>query len=187
IILVVILVCHFGFTQIKSKKACKINTNQICRLLYDSTGDSNPAEKFEEGILKVSKSLNLYPELSDKSISELSEIEKIKIISRFFNDNNNCLICGNDTSLKIRNNEHILKRSISSNMPHLLRKALETENYDIDYNFYEIVNGKKETILDFIDKILSNEDLMRTYDKEELEDLMDMIEDSGGKRGKELK
>ncbi|MEL6562426.1 MAG: hypothetical protein AAFQ94_29925, partial [Bacteroidota bacterium] len=101
----------------------------------------------------------------------------------------NVLICGNDTHGKIRDSEHILKRSIAYDGTHFLRRILETEEYagKVDYNFYEIVDGKKETILDYIDKILNDENLMIVYDKEELEDFIDMIEDSEGKRGSELK
>ena len=157
----------------------KVHINAYCRKLYDCTGVESPGQCFEYAIVK---------KYGNKEPKELNQSQIADIVSQFLNENQNVLICGNDTHVKIRDKEHILKRSIAYHGPHFLRRILETEEYagKVNYNFYEIIDGKKETILDFIDKILDDEDLMHVYDKEELEDFIDMIEYSGGKRGSEL-
>lgn len=145
----------------------------LCRCLNGSLRVDDPATKFERAILK---------EIG----VDVNHPNKEKIISEFFNKNNEKLNCGKETTNGWREREHILKRSISANMYHFLQKVGSSRKYSIDFNYYEMVDGKKETILDYLDKILADDDLMEGYDRDELEELVGMIEDVGGKRGDEL-
>ena len=111
---------------------------------------------------------------------------KEQIISKFFNENNACLICGDDTDNYIRVNEHLFKRSLARAEHTYLIHIANHPKYEIDWNFYEIVDGKKETILDFLDMIFNDPDLAEDYDLPELNTLRGVIEENGGKRGREL-
>lgn len=111
---------------------------------------------------------------------------KEKHISRFFNENNSKLICEDDGSDFIRANEHILKRSLARSEHDFLLHIANSSKYEIDWNFYEIVDGKKETMLDYMDMIINHPELSEEYNIPELKSLMRVIEQDGGKRGREL-
>ena len=57
------------------------------------------------------------------------------------------------------------------------------ENGDVDFNAYQIVDGKKETILDWVDKWVAS----GRGDKDELLDVSSALADElGAKRGNQL-
>ena len=111
---------------------------------------------------------------------------KEKYISKFFNENNSKLICGDDNDTYIRENEHILKRSLALGEWDFLDHAANSSKYELDWNFYEIVDGKKETILDYLDMIIGDEELASEYDVDELKTLVSTLEAEGAKRGSQL-
>lgn len=111
---------------------------------------------------------------------------KGKYVSKFFNENNHLLICGDDTDFYGRENEHIFKRMLALSEHEFLVHAANSEDYEIDWNFYEIVDGKKETMLDYIDKIINDSELALDYNIPELKTLIRTIKARGGKRGHEL-
>lgn len=150
----------------------------LCRCLNSSVRHDDPASKFERMILLEIENIKFG---EGKSYSS-----KEALISDFFNQNNPKLMCGRETRGSWREREHILKRSISANMYHFLEKVGSSREYSMDFNYYEIIDGEKETLLDYLDKILADEDLMEGYDRDELETLVHMIENDGGKRGREL-
>lgn len=115
--------------------------------------------------------------------------EKEKHISKFFNENNAKLICGNDNDEIGRETEHILKRCIALGEHNFLVHVANSMKYNglFDWNFYEMVDGKKETILDYIDKILADEEWAFEYDVDELKELVVVLEQADAKRGSELK
>lgn len=113
--------------------------------------------------------------------------DKEKIITKFFNENNALLICGDDNDTYIRENEHILKRSLALGEWEFLDYVANSNKYNgFDWNFYEIVDGKKETILDYLDMIINDEELASEYDVDELKTLIGVLEEAGAKRGREL-
>lgn len=149
--------------------------DKCCKSLYLKGWSSNPVSGFEKSLLKH---MGLPTNTPDKE----------KHISKFFNENNHLLICEDDEDESIRPNEHILKRSIAIGRYHFLNHAVNTSEYDdMDWNFYEIVDGKKETILDYLDMVMADEDLALDYDIPELKSMMLTLEEAGAKRGRELK
>lgn len=102
-------------------------------------------------------------------------------------DNNFKLICGNNSDEYIRKDEHVLKRFLArSEHEYLIHMANSVEYDGFDWNFYEMVDGKKETILDYLDMIFNDPDLAEDYDIPELKTLYRTIKQNGGKRGPEL-
>lgn len=110
--------------------------------------------------------------------------QKNSIITNFLNENKNRLICPrNKTRIKSRE-MHLFKAALLDGVIDLFDEILlEEEEYNIDFNGYEVTNGKKETLLDFIeDLIAQNHD-----DVAELDSIKDVIIELGAKRGKDLK
>lgn len=147
---------------------------KICGKGYLTWPSVDAIEKFENSILSYLG----FPE---------STPNKEKIISKFFNENNSKLICNDDSDSYIRPNEHILKRSLGRAEHDFLKYIANSSKYEIDWNFYEIVDGKKETMLDYIEKIINDPELAEDYNIPELKTLVRTIEGRGGKRGHELK
>lgn len=176
-----ILFSNFGFSQenceqAKNGKLSTENTlaRDMCRKGYVHWSSSSPIKGFEKSILRYLG----YPE---------DDPEKEKHISAFFNQYNACLICDDSADIYIRENEHILKRSLALGEYNFVYYAAKSNKYKLDWNFYEIVEGEKETIIDYIEKIINDEELASDYNVLELKTLVSYIENSGGKRGKKLK
>jgi hypothetical protein len=107
-----------------------------------------------------------------------------QVMSSFLNKYKQELVCPKDQSRKNSRDLHIYKTAILGGVIDLYDEILlNTDEYDIDFNAYEIVDGKKETVLDYIDKCL----LTGQFDNDELELLKDDIIEAGAKRGDEIK
>ena len=119
-----------------------------------------------------------------KGIGKNEDDHNINIyVSNFLNKYKNQLICPKDEYLQDNRTKHLYKSAILKGISALFDEILLNEDeYEIDFNAYEIVNGKKETILDYLDKLI----LTENYDKKELQMIQMDIEDLGGKRGIEL-
>lgn len=105
-----------------------------------------------------------------------------KAVSRYLNDNKNNIICLVH-SLLTNPEKLYTKKAIQDGVIDLFDEILlDDELYEIDFNGYEIVDGKKETILDWIDIALE----MPGQDRAELLSIEEVIVDLGGKRGSEL-
>lgn len=149
-------------------------TEKICGAGYINWSSTDSIGNFEAALLRHLG----YPK---------DHPDKEKIITKFFNENNALLICGDDNDTYIRENEHILKRSLALGEWDFLGYVANNPKYDgFDWNFYEIVDGKKETILDYLDMIINDEELASEYDVDELKTLIGVLEESGAKRGREL-
>ncbi len=148
--------------------------DKVCTSLYIRGHNSSPVSAFEESLLKH---MGLPTDIPNKE----------KLISKFFNENNSKLICEDDVDEYIRENEHVLKRSIALGLYHFLSHAANSSEYELDWNFYEIVDDKKETILDYLDMIIADKELALDYNIPELKSLMLTLEEAGAKRGRELK
>ena len=146
---------------------------KLCSIGYAQWSGSEPVTGFERAILRhLGKPTN--------------DPDKEKHISKFFNENNSKLICNDSADVYIRENEHILKRSLALGEYNFLNHAANNSKYDLDWNFYEMVDGKKETILDYLDMIIGDEELASEYDVDELKSLITSLEEDGAKRGSEL-
>ena len=105
-------------------------------------------------------------------------------VSKFLNKYKNELICPPDKIEKDNRSKHLYKSAILKGITDLFDEMLlNDDEFKIDFNMYEIIDNKKETLLDYIDKLIAS----KNYNKEELQLIQMDIEDLGGKRGNELK
>jgi hypothetical protein len=148
--------------------------SKACAIGYDNWSDEEPVVAFERALLK---------ELG----TTYDDPQKNNIISKFFNDNEEKLICEDDSDESIRDNEHIFKRSIARGEHFFIKHVAKSDDYEINLNFFEMIDGKKETILDYLDKILvDQESAAEEYDVDELLLLREYLEENDAKRGNEL-
>ncbi|MEL0643208.1 hypothetical protein V6251_02365 [Olleya sp. Ti.3.14] len=147
--------------------------SKICSYGYCTWGNTNPTDEFDRAILR-------------EVGTDLNDPDRKKKVSDFLNKNSHILICGDDGVEGIREREQLLKRSVSSGFYGYLQQLAIDKTYSVDFNTYEIINGEKETLLDFIYLIINDVDLAEDYNILELEALADAIEEKGGKRGKDL-
>ena len=107
-----------------------------------------------------------------------------KIVSDFLNDNKQNLICNPDKAAKDNRFKLYYKSAMLKGITDLFDEILlNDDEFSIEFNMYEIIDNKKETLLDYIDKLIAS----NHYDKEELQMIQMDIEDLGGKRGIDLK
>ena len=170
----IILNSLFGFGQNDSKELISLET---CGNLYGSLGEgSETGRKFERNIL-----YQLGFELNVKN--------KEMIVCDFLNKNAKVLICEtNDDVDSVRRREQILKKCVGIQYNGLFSYMEKNGKYKgkIDFNVYEIIDDKKETLLDYVLKIYNNEELLEEYDEDEIVDLIRIIKLFGGKKGEEL-
>jgi hypothetical protein len=73
---------------------------------------------------------------------------------KFLNDNKQKLICPNSGGIKAK---HFYKRMFQLSLDEFfIDYIIDPEMKDLDLNAYEIVDGKKETLLDYIGKKIKN-------------------------------
>ncbi|MDO7138145.1 hypothetical protein [Algibacter lectus] len=147
--------------------------SKICSLGYGSWGNTNPTNEFDTAILREVR-------------SDLNDPKRKKKVSDYLNKHSHILICGDDGVEGIREREQLLKRSVSSGLYGYLQQLAIDKEYSVDFNKYEIIDGEKETLLDFIYLIINDEELAEDYNVYELEGLARSIVKRGRKRGKDL-
>ncbi len=105
--------------------------------------------------------------------------------NNFLNTNNQSLVCPpfNGGSEKYPA-QHIYKRLLAADLEETFNEYFfELEEGDVDFNAYEIVDGKKETIVDWAEKWIS----LGKGNPEDIKDIVSVLEDEfGAKRGSEL-
>ncbi len=122
--------------------------------------------------------------LKDIGASEsLSEEEKNKKVTWFLNTYKNELICAPNHLKRDDRPLHLYKTAILDGVIDLFDELTDDDLYQIDWNSYEIIDGKKETVIDYLDKVLNGV----FSDNEDLEMLREDLLDMGAKRGKDLK
>jgi hypothetical protein len=147
---------------------------RVCGASYLAWNGSTPVRTFERVIL-------------NEIGTTFDDPERFKKISDFINNNNKFLICVNETVPNHRKREHVLKRAIAfQNYSYLNHLAENEDLYSIDLNFYEIVDGKKETLLDYVNMIIADPEKLNDYDEDGLYELRDMFIEMGLKKGSEL-
>ena len=115
-----------------------------------------------------------------------------KLVAAVYNKYADCFICRDKPTKFTRNPEHFLKRVVSLGMYETILYDFllyDEDEYPIDVNTIEILpNGEKETLLDYIDKILADPEVSKKYDVKEILDLRGLIiEDFGAKKASDLK
>jgi hypothetical protein len=145
--------------------------NLLCMDIITATNFGFQEERFKKIIL------------DGLGINENSENVN-QVVSSFLNKYKQELVCPKDQSRKNSRDLHLYKTAILDGVIDLYDEILlNTDEYDIDFNAYEIVDGKKETVLDYIDKLIKT----NVHGTEELELLKDDIIEAGAKRGDEIK
>tara|TARA_R110002051_G_scaffold59843_2_gene109785 strand:+ start:106 stop:654 length:549 start_codon:yes stop_codon:yes gene_type:complete len=88
-------------------------------------------------------------------------------LTKFWNENSDKFICFDEGSTKYtRTPQHFLKRIVDLGMHKTVFYDFllsDPEGYAIDVNTIEIYNGKEETILDYIDNVLSQPNASSKY------------------------
>jgi hypothetical protein len=111
-----------------------------------------------------------------------------KEIATFWNKYHESFICKQNTHY---GNKHLFKVVVDMQMqtPVLLDYFLHEDNkYKINVNAYEIVEGKPETVLDYLDNIVTGNGGGLEYDIPAIKELIEIFEDEyKGLRGEELK
>lgn len=153
-----------------SKKEVEDIRDSLCIITDASKSSGFQKARFEKPILDAYKTSDF-----DKN--------KNQIVSHFLNSYKNDLICKKINDTTVKRNLHLYKlnllRSVIDTFDELL---LDEDNYTIDFNAYEIVDGKKETVVDYIDKLIAG----GLHDRGELLSIRDVIVHLGGKKGSEL-
>lgn len=146
----------------------------------------------------IQRKLCTYLSISDSTGFKPKEFKKIildgmgvfehasnanQVVSSFLNDHKSNLKCDAHSILSGNRNILLFKTALIDGVIDLFDEILlDDENYEIDFNGYEMVNGKKETVIDYIDKLLKT----GSYDRAELVSIREVIVDLGGKKGDEL-
>ncbi|MEQ3664115.1 hypothetical protein [Olleya sp.] len=176
----IVILFFVGINAVNAQDSINENTPiydelawKICSHGYSTWGNTTPTDEFDRAILR-------------EVGSDLNDPDRKKKVSDYLNKHSDILICGDDGVEGIRKREQLLKRSVSCGLYGYLQHLAMDNQYSVDFNKYEIINGEKETLLDFIYLIINDVDLAEDYDILELEALADAIEEKGGKRGKDL-
>jgi hypothetical protein len=115
-----------------------------------------------------------------------------EIFTKFWNENSYRFICHEEGTTKFtRTPQHFMKRVVDLGMhKSILYDFLlsDEDDYPIDVNTIEIYNGNEETLLDYIDNLLKNNDVESKYNVKEVKLLrLTIIEDYNAKKASEIK
>lgn len=135
------------------------------------------------GGFRVDKFKNIILEAEGVSPTA-SEHYKDAVVSAFLIKYNQQMICPRNTSDSDSRDLHLYKIAILNGVIELYDEILlDPDDYQVDFNAYEMVDGKKETVVDYINKLMAT----GGRDNERLEMLRDDIIGFGGKSGEDLK
>lgn len=101
-------------------------------------------------------------------------------VTQFWNANQNDFICSGKLSTQYRESEHLLKRMINLNEDSNFFYNFLLDDMNVRVNAVENVDGKPETVIDFIDKILLTPEKQRYYSFDKLKKLRKMLVDYYG-------
>ncbi len=148
--------------KVVAKAACDYLTGSIRK-------GFNPI-KFKESI---ANQIGVNP--NDKDINT--------IISNFLNQYKNQMICLANPTDNSKRDMHLYKYALLRGVIDLYDEILfDDEEFSIDFNAVEIVEGKPETLLDYIDKRLTKESML----KDTLKGIRMDVVDLGGKTAQQL-
>ncbi|RXP54521.1 hypothetical protein EC396_09045 [Lutibacter sp. HS1-25] len=141
-----------------------------CAYLEASLREGFNASKFKE---KIATQIGVNPNNEDIN----------SILSDFLNQNKNKMICAKDPKSNTSRSMHFYKYAILNGIIDLYDEILfDDEEFEIDFNAVEIVDGKPETLLDYIDKRITTGTGIANTLKGVRIDVVDL----GGKTGQQL-
>jgi len=124
--------------------------------------------------------------LTHMKISRQTPDYKDKIIS-FWNANKNDFICHGKVHSGTRETEHLMKRAIALWIHNKVLTGFLLKSRAVDVNAIEYVDGKAETVLDYLDKIIADPKFTDKYVKSDILRLQKVLEKVfNGKRAHEL-
>lgn len=160
--------------QIKdlSEEELGLIVKKLCTNITLATSTGFMRIEFEEAIIQSLK------------IKPANEEEKNILIVSFLNKYKQKLICPKSKGDSNSRDLHIYKVAALQGITDLFNEILlDDEDFPgVDFNAYEIVDGKKETLVDYIEYLIGT----NLYDNDELELLRDDLIELSGKRGSEL-
>ena len=153
---------------IKNSKLTQFKTEQddvsftkieLLKICYKISSAKASGENPYDAFLNTLKTI-----LKQKNFTDFQNIEE------FASDNFEKLKCKNRNSIRMREVSSIFKYAIDSRNYELVKNAIFIKvdgknvcNPNIDFNKSEIVNGKEETLLDFIDLLLNKSGMEDFY------------------------
>tara|TARA_B100000809_G_C15127732_1_gene527012 strand:+ start:1544 stop:2623 length:1080 start_codon:yes stop_codon:yes gene_type:complete len=174
------------------------NDQQLLELIIKSISfpNKNSDEKIEGVICKICSDIMVasrkaydIPKWQKTMQKELgydgTEEDFSKYFNNFLNKYKNQIIC---PEFKVTTNvyppQHLFKRLLAAGMNETYEEYFfNFEDGDVDFNAYQIIDGKKETILDWVEHWIAE----GLGDPEELRDIASGLRDEfGAKYGKEL-
>ena len=174
------------------------NDQQLLELIIKSISfpNKNSDEKIEGVICKICsdimvairKAYNIpkWKNTMEKELGYSGTKEDFpKYFNNFLNKYKNQIICPKyQVTTNIYPPQHIFKRLLAAGLNETYEEYFfNFENGDVDFNAYQIIDGKKETILDWVEKWVRD----KRGDAEELRDIAYSLRDEfGAKYGKEL-
>jgi hypothetical protein len=196
------LIFHKGLAIKFHKNSQYENDSKNDQKLFKSMAKSitfpnkNSDEQLEAAICAVCADVNWakswgedmppWKETMEKYLGFKGNDEEFKIFfHNFLNTYKNQIICPRyKVSTRIYPPQHLFKRILAVGMNETFEEYFfNLEDGEIDYNAYEIVNGKKETILDWVENWIA----LGRGDAEELRDVAYGLKDEfGAKLGKDL-
>ena len=197
-LLLLVLACLFSIHTTTAQDIDRLTDDCKCKSQIESSEMGYTVEKVEDainilcGTISSSLSGREYFRNWDRMLKEHfewqgSQDEILRKTYQFLNDYSNCLIC-EETYWRDRGitfpAKHLYKRMFAANCMDLFEDHLLEAGFGvIDFNAYEIVDGKKETLLDWIDKKIA----IGKGPIADLKDLKEVLEEEFyGKRGKDL-
>jgi hypothetical protein len=137
---------------------------------------------------KITKSKTLVERILNFYGEDLESEKDIELITKFFKDNREYSSAKPTLNYNCINNSterDILKVLMLDGQWHIMELIFDSEAEEV-FNHYEIVNGKKETLLDLMDCLISDTEDSDYFNMMTLEEMREFLIDVGGKKGSEL-
>jgi len=187
-----------------TKKVPQAPANQKELSEVEDLKDKIDDERIKDLVIRICRSALTFRNASADTAGESIEYMLLKflgtskedknhkqILTKFWNENSEKLICTDEGSTKYtRNPQHFMKRIVDLGMyKSVLYDFLlsDEDDYPINVNAIEVYKGKKETVLDYIDNILKDPAVDEKYNVKEIQSLRRaLLNDYGAKKASEL-
>ncbi len=154
-------------------------TGKLCVMIEHSFGHDDAGEKIESAFLH------------HLGITRDTPNYKQQVLE-LWNTYSNCFVCKSPSALKpeLPYPTHFLKRVVDFGMQSEIFDEFllnDSEEFPIDVNAIELVDGKGETLIDYLDKIIADPSKHKDYKLTVMKELRTyLIEDYGAKTAAEL-
>lgn len=194
--LLIIPILSFGQGKIKEKQNKEIEiptitkeqAKRLCKMYTFRRRQNklNTVEVLRQEVLKI---LGKDPKLPTPTIYD-------KEVIAFLNKNLDKIVCKNSRQLKVRKYQSLFKYAIDIRDYDFVTTILykggcsrnpKTEKRTlINLNIYDVIDGKKETFIDFLDIIIEDPHNVGIYEIDDLKEMREILMECGAKRGAKL-